>query len=139
MVWAVVVAPFSALTTSMPLPLVSAPRPPRLVICTLVVPLAMAVLPLRISRSLALLLSPSAVPRRSVPPLPTHGPVTVRVVPGAVPTSETVPPLVIDAMVWLRPARSSVAPDATVKALALLRVLAAPARKVPAVTLVAPV
>jgi hypothetical protein len=70
----VVVAPFMALITSMPLPVVSAPSPPRFVIWTFVVPLAMAVQPLRISRSLALALAPSAVPRRSVPPLPTQGP-----------------------------------------------------------------
>jgi hypothetical protein len=138
-VCAVVVAPPTALINSMPLPLVNAPRPPRLVTCTLVVPLAMAVAPLRMSRSLALALVPSAVPRRSVPPLPTHGPVTVSVVPGTVPSSDTVPLLAIDATVWLLPARSSVAPVATVKALALLSVLAAPARKVPAATLVAPV
>jgi hypothetical protein len=62
----------------------------------------------------------------------------VSVVPG-VPSSDTVPLLAIDAIVWLWPARSSVAPAATVKALALLKVLAAPARKVPAATLVAPV
>jgi hypothetical protein len=137
-VCAVVVAPLMALITSMPLPAVSPPRPPRLTICTLVVPLAMAVAPLSTSRSLTLLLSPSAVPRRSVPPLPTQGPFTVSVVPGTVPTSDTVPLLATDATVWLKPARSSVAPLATLKALALLKVLAAPARKVPAATLVAP-
>jgi hypothetical protein len=138
LVCAVVVAPLMALITSMPLPAVSAPRPPRLTICTLVVPLAMAVLPLSTSRSVALVLSPSAVPRRSVPPLPTHGPVTVSVVPGTVPSTDTVPLLATEATVWLKPARSSVAPLATLKALALLKVLSAPARKVPAATLVAP-
>ena len=70
-VCAVVVAPLRALMTSMPSPVVSAPRPPRLVICTVVRPLAMAVAPSSTSRSLALLLSPSAVPRRSTPLLPT--------------------------------------------------------------------
>jgi len=64
-----VVAPPMALISSMPLPVVSAPRPPRLVTCTLVVPPAMAVAPLRTSRSVALALVPSAVPRRSVPAL----------------------------------------------------------------------
>ncbi|MCY1212029.1 hypothetical protein D9M72_237560 [compost metagenome] len=137
-VCAVVVAPLRALITSMPLPVVSAPRPPRLVICTFVVPLATAVAPLRMSRSLALALPPSAVPSRSVPPLPTQGPLTVSVVPGTAPTSETVPLWAIDARVWLLPARSSVAPVATVKGLALLSTLAAPARRVPAATLVAP-
>jgi hypothetical protein len=70
-VCAVVVAPLSALTTSMPLPVVCAPRPPRLVTCTVVRPLALAPTPSSTRRSVALLLSPSAVPRRSVPLLPT--------------------------------------------------------------------
>ncbi|WP_395345558.1 hypothetical protein [Variovorax sp. UC122_21] len=39
---------------------------------------------------------------------------TVSVVPGTAPTSDTVPPLASDATVWLKPARSSVAPAATV-------------------------
>ena len=70
-VWAVVVAPLRAATISMPLPVVSAPRPPRLVTCTVVRPLALAPAPSSTRRSLTLALVPRAVPRRSVPPLPT--------------------------------------------------------------------
>ena len=70
-VCAVVVAPLRALTTSMPLPVVCAPRPPRLVICTVVLPLALAPAPLSTRRSLRLALPPSTVPRLSTPPLPT--------------------------------------------------------------------
>ena len=68
---AVVVAPLRALTSSMPLPVVSAPSPPRLTTCTVVRPLATALGPLRTSRSLALALSPRKVPRRRRPLLPT--------------------------------------------------------------------
>jgi hypothetical protein len=69
-VCAVVVAPLSALTTSMPLPAVDAPSPPRLMTCTVVRPLAIALGPLSTSRSLALLLPPRAAPNRSMPLLP---------------------------------------------------------------------
>ncbi|VTY39360.1 Uncharacterised protein [Xylophilus ampelinus] len=99
MVCAVVVAPLVALTTSMPLPVVSAPSPPRLVTWRLVVPLATAPGPLRTSRSLTLALSPRAVPIDSRPPLPTQGPFTVSMVPGALPSRDTVPLFAIEAMV----------------------------------------
>ena len=69
-VCAVVVAPLSAVITSMPLPTVWPPRPPRFVICRVVLPLATAVGPLSTRRSEGPL-APSTVPRRSVPLLPT--------------------------------------------------------------------
>ena len=69
-VWAVVVAPFVAVTTSMPLPLVSAPRPARFVICTVVVPLAEAVAPSSTRRSDGPV-PLSTVPSLSTPLLPT--------------------------------------------------------------------
>ena len=100
-VCAVVFAPFCAVITSMPLPLVSAPRPPMLVICTVVLPLAEAAGPLRISRSEGGPLKYSVVPSLSTPPLPTYAPFTVSVVPGTVPTSDTVPLLLSEATVWL--------------------------------------
>ena len=52
--------------------------------------------------------------------------------------SVTAPPPASEPIDWLKPARSSVAPEATVTALPLPRVLAMPAFSVPAETLVAP-
>ncbi|VTY21604.1 Uncharacterised protein [Xylophilus ampelinus] len=60
--------PPAALTTAMPLPVVCPPRPFRFVTCTVVVPLA---LPVTSSLSVTLELSPSTVPTRSRPLLPT--------------------------------------------------------------------
>ncbi|MCY1216770.1 hypothetical protein D9M72_286570 [compost metagenome] len=121
------------------MPVVRAPRPPMLVICTFVVPLATALAPLSSTLSLALPLPPRTVPRASVPPFPIQGPVTVSTVPGVLPCRFTVPALVRPATRWLKPARSSVAPAATVCTEAALSVLTAPARNVPRATSVAPV
>ncbi|MNM99889.1 hypothetical protein D3C81_1124630 [compost metagenome] len=71
MVCAVVVAPLSALTTSMPLPVVRAPSPSLLAIWIVVLPLALAAAPSSISLSLTRVLPVSAVPRRKTPALPT--------------------------------------------------------------------
>ncbi|MCY1562122.1 hypothetical protein D9M68_994740 [compost metagenome] len=64
---------------------------------------------------------------------------TVSVVPAVTPASDTVPLLANDATVWLKPARSSVAPVATLCAEAALSVFTAPAFNVPCATFVAPV
>src|SRR6476646_1691386 len=62
-VCAVVVAPLRALITSMPLPVVIAPSPPRVAIWTLVVPLAAAEAP----SSTSLSLPDDPVPSRRMP------------------------------------------------------------------------
>ena len=93
--------PPTALITSIPLPLVRAPSPPSRMISMLVLPLATAPGPLSTSRSVALVLSPSTVPRRRVPFWPTQGPVTVSVAPGVAPARLTVPALVTPATCWL--------------------------------------
>ena len=61
-------APLTAFTTGMPLPVVSAPTPPTLVTRTVVLPVAAP--PLRTNRSEGDPLSPSTVLMAIVPPVP---------------------------------------------------------------------
>ena len=93
------------------------------------------------------MLAPSSVnappPTLVSPPLPPIAPENVVLVPSLPVVSVADPNVTLPApasepMVWLKPARSSVAPPATVNALTGAKAFAAPACSVPALTAVAP-